>query len=112
MVLRSRSIKGYHDPAVQGRRGEDDNWETEEERQERDNAIFGQCPLLAKGPQVAQVKGVATSHRHNSQPFDPYRPDVWRVLREKYPSKMDPAKLEKETLKDGESPTQFLHKFQ
>lgn len=25
---------------------------------------------------------------------------------------MDPAKLEKETLKDGESPTQFLHKFQ
>lgn len=53
MVLRSRSIKGYHDPAVQGRREEDDNWEIEEERQERDNVIFGQCPLLAKGPQVA-----------------------------------------------------------
>ena len=44
--------------------------------------------------------------------FGPYRKDIWAALRSKYRSRMDPSKLERQSLKEGENPAQFLHDFQ
>ena len=48
----------------------------------------------------------------DSVTFGPYRTDIWAALRSKYPSRMDPSKLERQSLKEGENPAQFPHDFQ
>ena len=55
---------------------------------------------------------VGTTHTYDEVSFDNLRTRTWQALREKYPSRMDPAKLEKECLKDSDSPSQFLYNYQ
>ncbi|TWW73512.1 F-actin-capping protein subunit alpha-1 [Takifugu flavidus] len=61
---------------------------------------------------AAGYRGMTVTHQHDEVPFDQMRTEVWKVLREKYPSRMDPTKLEKESLKEEDSPSQFLHSYQ
>lgn len=51
------------------------------------------------------------THDYDETPFDYIWTQVWQALRKLYPSKMDPSKLEKEYLKEDDSPFQFLHEF-
>lgn len=44
--------------------------------------------------------------------FNGHRNCVWRELKKHYLEKMDPSKLEGETLKANECPIKFLHSFQ
>lgn len=44
--------------------------------------------------------------------FNPFHNVVWRELRRQFPEKMDPSKLEGETLKADECPAKFLQAFQ
>ncbi|KAM9750875.1 uncharacterized protein ACNS7B_007856 [Menidia menidia] len=60
----------------------------------------------------AELSGVMNGQLFDRLPFNAMRPKVWGTLRKKYPSRRDPTKLKEECLKDGESPAQFLHKFQ
>ncbi|XP_029686437.1 uncharacterized protein [Takifugu rubripes] len=61
---------------------------------------------------AAGYRGMTVTHQHDEVPFDQMRTEVWKALREKYPSRMDPTKLEKESLKEEDSPSQFLHSYQ
>ncbi|XP_029700614.1 uncharacterized protein [Takifugu rubripes] len=61
---------------------------------------------------AAGYRGMTVTHQHDEVSFDQMRTGVWKALREKYPSRMDPTKLEKESLKEEDGPTQFLHSYQ
>ncbi|XP_056895269.1 uncharacterized protein LOC130529193 isoform X2 [Takifugu flavidus] len=61
---------------------------------------------------AAGYRAMTVTHLHDEVSFDQMRTRVWEALREKYPSRMDPAILEKESLKEEDSPSQFLHNYQ
>lgn len=60
----------------------------------------------------AGIQAVPHTSDYDSTSFDRIRTRTWDALRAKYPSRMDPSKLERECLKDDVSPLQFLHEFQ
>ena len=55
---------------------------------------------------------VIKGNRNDALKFNNFRNEIWKELREQYPEKMDPSKLEGEKLKDGECPAKFLRAFQ
>lgn len=61
---------------------------------------------------AAHLPGAIVSHRSDHLSFGAFRNPIWAELRRQYPEKMDPSKLDGETLKDSECPSKFLHTFQ
>ena len=61
---------------------------------------------------AAQLPTLVAGNRADDVGFGGFRNQVWAELRKQYPEKMDPSKLDGEALKDGESPSKFLHDFQ
>lgn len=73
--------------------------------------IVGQ-QMAAEIFEDGSAKALNDNHYHDTKPFGHYRTKVWEALRNKYPSKKYSSKLQRQTLKDGENPAQFLHEFQ
>ncbi|CAK6964818.1 uncharacterized protein LOC124463065 [Scomber scombrus] len=60
----------------------------------------------------ANLALVVTENQADHIGFNGFRGNVWTQVRNQYPEKMDPSKLEGEILKDGECPAKFLRTFQ
>lgn len=64
--------------------------------------------IFAGAGLLALIEGNTMDH----STFNPHRNRIWAELRKHFPEKMDPSKLEGETLKADECPATFLHAFQ